>query len=203
MKKFLAIFLLLTSCQSAEYSSGDSLFLDGSAEQCKVANECENLGWARLDNGVIVELQPEDPSDFEQVRLVFKQNGEDLGVQPLEVDSMIGTANWFELRVYFLDSENIYVWNRSGEEFTPGNLWFYNGIEWKDLDLVENVKKNLPEEYQSEDFTVRDILISDAIINVSVTIGDDIQYLELVNYILEFDRVSMELVDSTQNVKPL
>jgi hypothetical protein len=215
MKKFLILFLFLISCQSAgdyEYSSGTSLYIDGSAAECVYdartqtahENNCENLGKMRLDGtaGVTAELQPTSSESIENVYLVFKDNDSDLNIPKLELDAQTDASEgWFELRIYFLDKENIYVWDRSGIEFTPGSLYYYNGSEWSDLDLVNKIREILYEE--SREITIRDILISWDRINVSVTLGDDIQYLELVNYILEFDRNTLELLDINEITKPL
>lgn len=210
MKKFLALFLLLTSCQSADYNSGTALYMDGSAMDCifdartQTAHEynCENLGKTRLFGqvGPTAELQPVSSTSLDKVYLVFEENGEDLGIPKNEMDSYVNTAGWFELRIYFLDRDNIYVWNRSGEEFIPGTLSFYNGSEWKDLDIEGTVKNNLPE--AAQELVVRDVLISWDKINVSVTVDDDIQYLELVNYILTFDRGTMKLLDLNTLTQP-
>lgn len=213
MKKFLALFLLLTSCQSADYNSGTTLYMDGSAMECifdartQTAHEydCENLGKTRLFGqvGPTAELQPLSNISLDKVYLVFEENGKDLGVAKSEMDSYLNTAGWFELRIYFFDKENIYVWNRSGEEFISGTLNFYNGSDWKDLEIEEKVREALPEEFASEELTIRDILISEDEISVSATIGDDIQYLELVNYVMNFDAATMELLDLDETTKPL
>lgn len=217
MKKILVLFLFLVSCQSSDYDSGTSLYIDGSASECVYdartqtahENDCENLGWSWIktdgSDGIKVELQPVSSTSIENVYPVFKEDGIDLNIPKLEFNASSDvTDGWFELRTYFLDKENIYIWNRSGVATSSNELFFYNGSEWKDwMNIEEAVKINLPQEYAELDVAIRDMLISADKINVSATLGDDIQYLELVNYILEFDRNTMELLNINEITKPL
>jgi hypothetical protein len=208
--------LLLCSCQAPSqeidpleasaleteiYLTGDTLTIEGNGG----FSERENMAEIQLSNTAnetVALIGAND--DYSKAYLAFTENGMDLELPHYELDTFItaevNNAEWFRAKVYFLDQKNIYVLNQSGHEGSANILAFYNGTEWKELDLMRAIDQSLPEE-EKDFFRLLDLAISDPAnaLQAKVAIGEG--YGNTVNYTVFLDRTTLSLLEIQENLK--
>lgn len=227
MKKYLLIILvgiLLISCNTSDDVLmedevlpqndiiGDELRVDQGYMGCIFDKEtqsskefdCANLGEIAISNTTTATaaIMPVD-NDLKKVYIAFTSYGKDLNIPKHEFETAVdANMDWSGWRVYFLNEENIYIWDRSGGEGSDGSgIAFYNGESWYDWDFHSAIEANLPAEYQTEVYALVEMKISESEneIDLGVRMGEG--YGNTVNYILTFDRSTFEFKELEEKQK--
>lgn len=172
MKKiFLPLVSLLVSCTTAleepEYS-GVSLEVDEGYKTCIV--DCGMIGEADLGEGLFVRLMAESV-DYKSVYVEFLQNDQNLGIPKYSLATQldVGGADWFNLKVYFINKGSIYLWDKGGHEVTIGTLYNFDGSSWSAFDLNVSILKALPE---WDAFGINDIRVANSYIEFDLREGE-------------------------------
>lgn len=113
---------------------------------------CTSLGEFVLNANIKLKIQPVYTADksklenVEQIDIEFYENGQKLPIKKYRTDWGGAYVNYLNLKVSYLDKNNIYIDDSSGHETGIGN-YHWDGSKWNELKAWDWIKHDFPDDY--------------------------------------------------------